>query len=145
MVVKFSYQAAGRAPEHGIIQSARDAGVSHLPVVHAWKDLWRLEDSAFTLAVRQRQSETNALREDIVKELRAAKNTWNLPLYEDRVFRAIVYPQYYSIRDLFVEHYELIPVMVDQMIDCTSFFVSNLGVLTVNSSARHRRLARLAI
>ena len=46
--------------------------------------------------------------------------------YEDRVFRAIAYTAYESIRDLFVEKWELIPVMVDQMIDCESFSASSL-------------------
>ena len=123
VVVKFSYQAAGRAPEQGIIQLARNAGVSHLPVVHAWKDLWKLEDSAFTIAVRQKKREAQVSAADI-EELKATRNTWKLPLYEDRVFRAIVYPKYYSIRELFVERYDLIPVMVDQMIDCMSPFRS---------------------
>ena len=40
-------------------------------------------------------------KEEIEKELRAAKNDFKLPLYEDRVFRAIVYPKYRSIKPLF--------------------------------------------
>ena len=118
VIVKFSYQAATRVPEQGIIQRARDAGIEHLPVVHAWRDLWMLPDSARVIAVRKKQRLTAAETDAINEELKAKKSKYGFPLYEDRVFRAIVYSQYQSIKVLFGEHFELIPIMVDQMIDC---------------------------
>ena len=118
VIVKFSYQAAHRALEQGIIERARKAGIGHLPVVHAWEDLWRLEDSSRVLAVRRKQRKTHASKEAIEKELEAAKTIHGFPLYEDRILRAIVYPQYQSIKDLFTDCFELIPIMVEQMIDC---------------------------
>ena len=42
--------------------------------------------------------------------------------YEDKILRAIVYTRYASIKDLFAERCELIPVMVDQLIDCEHIF-----------------------
>ena len=132
VVVKFSYQAAGRAPEQEIIKRALDAGVEHLPTVHAWKDLFQLEDSARVIAVRKKLRETKATETEIRAELRDAKSKYGIPLYEDRVFRAIVYPKYGSIRDLFVKHFELIPIMVNQMIDCarTSSYHKSFTSLT---------------
>ena len=77
-----------------------------------------LPDSARVIAVRKKQRLTAAETDAINEELKAKKSKYGFPLYEDRVFRAIVYSQYQSIKVLFGEHFELIPIMVDQMIDC---------------------------
>ena len=58
--------------------------------------------------MHDKQREVHSLPADIQNEM-----------YEDRVFRAIVYPQYHSIKELFTDCFELIPIMVEQIIDCT--------------------------
>ncbi|KAJ3554595.1 hypothetical protein NM688_g3026 [Phlebia brevispora] len=96
MIIKFSYQVATRQPEHTLVEIARRVKVRHIPEVHMWADLWKMSHGARRVFF-QEDSE---------------------PPYEDRVFRAIVYTRYSSIRPLFSECIEIIPVMVYQMINC---------------------------
>ncbi|KAJ3531015.1 hypothetical protein NM688_g7634 [Phlebia brevispora] len=97
MIVKFSYQVCTRKAEQDLVAIARKAGVKHLPRIHMWGELWKLSDGIRKVFYRK------------------SKGTAK---YEDRTLRAIVYTQYASIKDLFSRSCELIPVMVDQMIDC---------------------------
>lgn len=99
LAVKFSYQASTRVPEQDLVAIARQAGVKHLPQIHLWGDLWKLSDST---------------RQIFLEKSGGAAE------YEDRTLRAIVYTRYSSIKTLFVERCDLIPVMVDQMLDCES-------------------------
>ncbi|THG96268.1 hypothetical protein EW026_g5543 [Hermanssonia centrifuga] len=97
MVAKFSYQVTSRKREQDIIEVARNAGVGHLPEVHMWADYWKMSEG-----VRAIFHARSGVDED----------------FEDRVFRCIVYTQYFPLRDLFSESCELIPTMVYQMLDC---------------------------
>ena len=101
LIIKFSYQVASRRAENALITRARDAGVENIPEVHLWEDLWTLEDVA-------RRVDRH---EEIPKGKKEAR-------YEDRIFRAIVYTEYYPLRILFSKHCEAIPIMVNQILDC---------------------------
>lgn len=103
VVIKFSYQVKKRPREHDLVDHARNAGVGHLPEVLMWCDLWDLSHG-----VRGRISGKPNPRSK--KE----------PTYEERTLRAIVYVRYGDIRSLFAKRCDLIPVMVNQMIDCKS-------------------------
>ncbi|THG98171.1 hypothetical protein EW026_g3983 [Hermanssonia centrifuga] len=96
MVAKFSYQVTTRQPEQKLLRRASKAGVEHLPEVHMWKDFWKLSEG------------TRAIFHEHDKDHE----------YEDRVFRGLVYTQYFPLKQLFSESCELIPTMVDQMLDC---------------------------
>ncbi|THG98252.1 hypothetical protein EW026_g3909 [Hermanssonia centrifuga] len=97
MVAKFSYQVTSRMREQDIIKVARDAGVGHLPEVHMWADYWKMSEGVRAIF---------HARSGVDKD------------FEDRVFRCIVYTQYFPLRDLFSKSCELIPTMVYQMLDC---------------------------
>lgn len=97
LAIKFSYQALTRRPEQDIVSLARKAGVKHIPKVHMWADLWKLSDGMRDAFYRR---------------------TDGVATYEDRQLRAIVYTEYQSVKPLFANKPDLIPVMVDQMIDC---------------------------
>ena len=97
IAVKFSYQATTRAKEQDLVERARNAGVGHLPTIHVTADLWKLSEG-----IRSRFFDGGGDASD----------------YEDRTLRAIVYTRYASIKTLFAQRCELIPVMVDQMLDC---------------------------
>ncbi|KAJ3535782.1 hypothetical protein NM688_g6929 [Phlebia brevispora] len=97
LIVKLSYQVTSRKEEHQLVDTAKKAGVPHLPEIHLWGDIWKLSDGA--RAAFLSGSDGNAT-------------------YEDRVLRAIVYTRYSPIKPLFAENCLLIPVMVDQMLDC---------------------------
>ncbi|PSS34143.1 hypothetical protein PHLCEN_2v1811 [Hermanssonia centrifuga] len=97
MVAKFSYQVTSRMREQDIIKVARDAGVGHLPEVHMWADHWKMSEGVRAIF---------HARSGVDKD------------FEDRVFRCIVYTQYFPLRDLFSKSCELIPTMVYQMLDC---------------------------
>ncbi|PSR82013.1 hypothetical protein PHLCEN_2v6188 [Hermanssonia centrifuga] len=97
MVAKFSYQVTSRKREQDVIEVARDAGVGHLPEVHMWADYWKMSEG--------------------VRAIFHARSGVD-PEFEDRVFRCIVYTQYFPLRDLFSKSCELIPTMVYQMLDC---------------------------
>ncbi|KAJ3552550.1 hypothetical protein NM688_g4094 [Phlebia brevispora] len=97
MIMKFSYQVCTRKAEQDLVAIARTAGVKHLPRIHMWGELWKLSDG---------------IRKIFYRKSKGAAE------YEDRTLRAIVYTQYASIKELFTHSCELIPVMVDQMIDC---------------------------
>ena len=108
VIVKFSYQVNTRKPEDQIVTLARNHGISHIPDIHAYQDLWVLEDGA-----RVADERIRAAMEKYGLASEDPKKT-----YEDRVFRAIAYTAYDPLRNLFSERWELIPIMVDQMIDC---------------------------
>ena len=114
VIVKFSYQLTTLKPENRLVQLARNRGVEHIPEIYASQDLWLLEDRA-----RIADEKLRAEIEQYVAEC-GGPSAGCKKAYEDRVFRAIAYTAYRSIRDLFAEKWELIPVMVDQMIDCES-------------------------
>lgn len=97
LIVKFSYQASTRTPEQDLVAIARKAGVKHLPWIHMWGDLWKLSDSTRQVFLEKSGGTAE---------------------YEDRTLRAIVYARYSPVKTLFVERCDLIPVMVDQMLDC---------------------------
>ncbi|KAJ3559899.1 hypothetical protein NM688_g53 [Phlebia brevispora] len=97
LIMKLSYQVTTRKEEHRLVDIAKKAGVPHLPEIHLWGDIWKLSDGA---------------REAFLT------NSDGRATYEDRVLRAIVYTRYSSIKPLFSENCLLIPVMVDQMLDC---------------------------
>ena len=112
VIVKFSYQVSTRKPENDLVARAQKCGVHHLPEIHGSRDLWLLKDRARDLTEK---------RKDLLSRLglRVKGKREDPPVYEDRILRAIVYTGYLSIRDLFAEHIELVPIMVEQMIDCT--------------------------
>ena len=105
LVIKLSYQDCLRQKEPDLVKTAHDARVGHIPVVHFWGDLWKLSDGVRRLF---------QARPGIVDEEDTAGD------YEDRILRAVVYTDYAAIKPLFRKRCDLIPVMVDQMIDCTS-------------------------
>ena len=102
LIIKFSYQSSERQKEQDLIWDAHDAHVGHLPDVHYWGDLWKLSDG-----VRGKFRLKPGSKEDTAG------------VYENRTFRVIVYTEYDPVKPLFQKRCELIPVMVDQMIDCT--------------------------
>ncbi len=97
MVAKFSYQVTSRKREQDILEVAREAGVEHLPEVHMWEDFWTMSEGVRAIFFDRRDPDRD---------------------YEDRVFRGIVYSQYFPLKDLFSKSCELIPTMVYQMLDC---------------------------
>ena len=111
VIVKFSYQVKTRKPEDEIVKLSHACGVEHTADIHACQDLWIVEDGT--------REVDNRLRATMEKYgLDCPSEDGNKKRYEDRVFRSIAYTAYGSIRDLFAKKWELIPIMVDQMIDC---------------------------
>lgn len=100
LIAKFSYQVCTRKAEQDLVAVARRAGVNHLPRIHMWAELWKLSDG---------------VRQNFHRQSKGAVD------FEDRTLRVIVYTQYASIKELFSQSIELIPVMVTQMIDCMSW------------------------
>ncbi|KAJ3556845.1 hypothetical protein NM688_g1796 [Phlebia brevispora] len=98
LIAKFAYQVTTRRPEHELVTIACEAGVKHLPVIHMWADLWKMSEGTRRIFFGSDEQEK----------------------YEDRTLRMIVYARYSSIKDLFPKRCELIPIMVEQMIDCES-------------------------
>ncbi|PSR74565.1 hypothetical protein PHLCEN_2v9742 [Hermanssonia centrifuga] len=96
MVAKFSYQVTTRKAEQKLLRRAMKAGVKHLPEVHMWKDFWKLSEGARAIFHEHDKDDQ----------------------YEDRVFRGLVYTQYFPLKELFSKSCELIPRMIDQMLDC---------------------------
>ena len=121
VIVKFSYQVTTRSAEYDILEQARKRGVQHVADIHAWRELWTLTDSTRSSAFRQEKRDNNARKRDLIKKLAEATDMHGFPEYEDRIFRAVVYTEYGSIWTLFGKHFELVPIMVDQMIDCASY------------------------
>ncbi|THG93408.1 hypothetical protein EW026_g7818 [Hermanssonia centrifuga] len=72
-------------------------GVGHLPEVHMWGDFWKMSEGVRAIFFERCGPDHE---------------------YEDRVFRGIVYSQYFPLKDLFSKSWELIPTMVYQMLDC---------------------------
>ena len=108
IIVKFSYQVATRTAESALVSHAKSCGVEHLPDIHGSEDLMTLKDNAQEV-YRRRKKYMKRLGISISDEK---------PFCEDRILRGIVYTEYLSLRDLFGEHVELLPIMVDQMLDC---------------------------
>ena len=96
-VIKLSYQPVSREREQDLVAAASGHAVKHLPEVHMAGDLWEMKGSARDAFFRASECPVPN---------------------EDRVLRAIVYHRYRPVRELFVVQCLLIPVMVDQMIDC---------------------------
>ena len=130
-VVKFAYQTVVRAREQDLVGKARAAGVKHLPKIEMSADLCNLSDF---------------IRKDFVDA-----NSIGLA-YEHRTLRAIVYHRYRPLKEVFPEHCLLIPVMVDQMIDCEPFVCTTilrthvlgcLGLYSLRTDARilHRDIS----
>ncbi|PSS06641.1 hypothetical protein PHLCEN_2v3597 [Hermanssonia centrifuga] len=94
MIVKFSYQVTTRRPEQDFVKIAREAEVGHLPEIHMWEDLWKMSDGV-RAAFHEKSND-----------------------YEDRILRALVYTQYLPLKELFSKSCDLIPEMVNQMLDC---------------------------
>ncbi|PSR97091.1 hypothetical protein PHLCEN_2v4372 [Hermanssonia centrifuga] len=94
LIAKFSYQVTTRRAEQELVEIAHKAGVEHLPEVHLWGDLWNMSDG--------------------MREAFHIKNE----AHEDRVLRGLVYSKYRPLKELFSESCDLLPDMVDQMIDC---------------------------
>lgn len=97
LIMKMSYQVRTRRQEHELVRIAKRAKVRHLPRIHMWGDLWKLSDG-----VRDSFYTSSGGKAE----------------YEDRALRAIVYSRYTPIRKVFAEDSRLIPLMVDQMLDC---------------------------
>lgn len=97
LTMKLSYQASNRPMEHELLKVAKEAKVQHLPEAHMWADMWNLSDGVRAIFYDESGGEAE---------------------YQDRTLRAIVYTRYNPIQPLFTDRCDLIPVMVDQMIDC---------------------------
>ncbi len=106
LIAKFSYQVTAWRAEQELVEIARKAGVEHLPEVHLWGDLW-----------------------DMSEGVRAAFHIKSED-YEDRVLRGLVYSKYRPLKELFSESCNLLPDMIDQMVDCESNCY--LGVLFIS-------------
>ncbi|PSR73869.1 hypothetical protein PHLCEN_2v10316, partial [Hermanssonia centrifuga] len=104
LVVKLSYQVVTRKREDQLLTRAKKAKVGHLPEFHLWGDLWNMSDG-----IRQIFYETSS---------RLSEDERGVATYEDRTLRALVYTKYLPLKTLFSESCELIPVMVDQILDC---------------------------
>ena len=114
--LRFSYQLASKTDGLELLHHAAESGVGNLPTVLAQADLWTLEDRSREVALRKKRV-ARAKVAEVERELSAQRDEDGSLKYEDRVLCATVYPDYGSISDLFVEHYELIPIMVDQLMD----------------------------
>ena len=99
LIMKFSYQVITRAKEEDIVAEAKRKKIAHIPDVHMSADLWRMSDG-----VRSAFYDAEGMKIG----------------FEDRSLRVISYPRYRPLKDLFVDRCDLIPVMVDQMLDCES-------------------------
>lgn len=97
LIMKMSYQASTRRQEYQLVRTARKAKVGHLPKVHMWGDLWKLSDGVRSAFYTKSDGRAE---------------------YEDRTLRAIVYTRYTPSRDVLADDCRLIPLMVDQMLDC---------------------------
>ena len=95
LIVKFSYQVSTRRKEYELVNIARKAGVTHLPTIHAWGDLWNMSDG-----IRQ-----------IFHDKAGAE-------YEDRTLRAVIYDRYLPLETLFPNSPGSIPIMAYQIMDC---------------------------
>ena len=97
LIMKFSYQVTTRAKEEDIVAAAKRKKIAHLPDVCMSADLWHMSDG-----VRSAFCDAEGMKIE----------------FEDRSLRAVSYPKYRPLKDLFVDRCDLIPVMVDQMLDC---------------------------
>ena len=97
LIIKFSYQVTTRAKEEDIVAAAKRKKIAHLPDVRMSADLWRMSDG-----IRSAFYDAEGIKIE----------------FEDRSLRAVSYSKYRPLQDLFVDRCDLIPVMVDQMLDC---------------------------
>ncbi|THG94519.1 hypothetical protein EW026_g6975 [Hermanssonia centrifuga] len=109
LVVKLSYQVVTRKREDQLLTRAKKAKVGHLPEFHLWGDLWNMSDG-----IRQIFYDTSS---------RLSKDEKGVATYEDRTLRALVYTKYLPLKALFSKSCELLPVMVDQILDCAYFYL----------------------
>ncbi|KAF7794434.1 hypothetical protein EIP86_005568 [Pleurotus ostreatoroseus] len=106
LIVKFSYQVSTRRKEYELVNIARKAGVTHLPTIHAWGDLWNMSDG-----IRQ-----------IFYDKAGAE-------YEDRTLRAVIYDRYLPLETLFPNSPGSIPIMAYQIMDCIHDLRYNANIL----------------
>lgn len=99
LIIKLAYQVSEREKEQEFVKLARDMGVGHLPEVHMAQDLYRMSDG------------TRGVLNKLVPKLSRR--------FEDRTLRCIVYSRYLPLEPFFAIYPEAIPVMVDQMLECT--------------------------
>lgn len=112
VIVKFSYQVTSRAAEGELVNEAHVCAVGNIPEIHACQNLWDMEDKARAVHEKIRtlmEQYGVKLPEDLAPGAR---------IYEDRVLRSVAYTEYGSLQDLFKDKWQLIPIMVDQMLDC---------------------------
>ena len=84
-----------------------------------WGDLWELTDprrEVFRLA-KEREGEDSAI--ESLEE----------PVYDDRIFRAIVYTEYRPIKPLIAKYPDVIPTMANQIVD-REYLISHKSLVT---------------
>ena len=81
--------------EMHLVTVAKLKEVPNLPVICLLEDIWKLSDGA---------------RPAFLKNGGA--------VYDDMVLQVVGYPAYMPVQALFVERIDMLPVMVDQMLDC---------------------------
>ena len=116
-MVKFSYQIAGWEREQDLVKRAQESGVPHLPAIEMSNDLWTM---------------TDGIRKHLHDDPPAGKR----PEYDIRCLRTIMYHEYKPLKSLFGDHCLLIPVMVDQMIDCKRRVSSRRSIPLINPLIR---------
>ena len=84
LIVRFAYQAESRWAEHDLIAHALKAGVEHLAGAHMWSDICTLPDVSHKVHSCRLKGNPDLPE----------------PAYEDRIFRAIVYTEYYPPRSI---------------------------------------------
>ena len=108
VVVKLSYQPSERPKEQAFVVRACRAKVPHVPRIEMSADLFKMSDG---------------IRDAFLD------STGEVVPYECRTLRAIMYPRYRPLKDLFTDHCLFIPVMADQMIVCARYFLYITGGL----------------
>ena len=101
LMVRLSFQPAGRTPEHHLVRRGIERGVQHLPEIHFTGKLWTLQDIRRKVITN---TETDSPHPD--------------PKFEDLELRAVLYPEYYPLEPLLSKHPTLIPEMAKQILAC---------------------------
>ncbi|KAF7794418.1 hypothetical protein EIP86_005552 [Pleurotus ostreatoroseus] len=114
LIAKFSYQVSTRRQEHELIDIARQAGIDHLPEVHAWGEHWKMSDSVRSVFLAEAGAE-----------------------FEDRTLRSIVYSKYLPLESLFSHSPQHIPTMAYQLIDCVHNLRYKANILHRDISANN--------
>lgn len=115
IIIKISYQITTCQREQDLVAKGHEHGVAHLPDIHLAGDLEPgLEDIG--------------RKADRATAARTGRNPYQdtgkwPPKFEDVAIRVIVYSQYYSVRPLFAEFPETIPVMAEQILSCEIFHI----------------------